>query len=125
MEYLVLQSFVSHDIVGTKNKTIIIQDEEFAESLIDANIIAKIGNKKTNKEKDKEIAELNNAISLLKEENNTLKAENEELVEKINSLEKISNEDEELENESSKENLETEQVNDNLDDKSILNTESN
>lgn len=123
MKYLVLQSFVSNDTVGTKNGYVTIQNEEFAKSLIDAKIISKVGSKETNK--DKEIAKLNTTISLLNEENTKLKAENEELVEKINSFEKISNEDNELENESSKENLENEQVNDNSDDKSILNTESN
>ena len=125
MKYLVLQSFVSNDTVGTKNGYVTIQNEEFAKSLIDAKIISKVGSKETNKEKDKEIAKLNTTISLLNEENTKLKAENEELVEKINFFEKISNEDNELENESSKENLENEQVNDNSDDKSILNTESN
>lgn len=125
MKYLVLQSFVSNDTVGTINGYVTIQNEEFAKSLIDAKIISKVGSKETNKEKDKEIAKLNTTISLLNEENTKLKAENEELVEKINSFEIISNEDNELENESSKENLENEQVNDNSDDKSILNTESN
>ena len=122
MKYLVLQSFVSNDVVGTKNGYVTIQNEEFAKSLMDAKIISKIGNKETNIEKDKVIAKLNTTISLL---NTKLKAENEELVKKINSFEKISSEDNELENESSKENLENEQVNDNLDDKSILNTENN
>lgn len=125
MKYLVLQSFVSNDVVGTKNGYVTIQNEEFAKSLMDAKIISKIGNKETNKEKDKEIVKLNTTISLLNKENTKLKAENEELVEKINSFEKISNEDNELENEYSKENLENEQVNGNLDDKSILNTENN
>lgn len=103
MKYLVLQSFVSNDTVGTKNGYVTIQNEEFAKSLMDAKIISKIGNKETNKEKDKEIAKLNTTISLLNEENTKLKAENEY----------------------SKKNLENEQVNDNLDNKSILNTESN
>lgn len=125
MQYLVLQSFVSNDVVGTKNGYVTIQNEEFAKSLMDAKIISKIGSKKTNKEKDEEIVKLNTTISLLNEENTKLKAENEELVEKINSFEKISNEDNELKNEYSKENLENEQVNGNLDDKSILNTENN
>ena len=51
MKYLVLQSFVSNDTVGTKNGYVTIQNEEFAKSLIDAKIISKVGNKETNKEK--------------------------------------------------------------------------
>ena len=125
MKYLVLQSFVSRDIAGTKNKHVIINDKEFAKTLINAKIIAKISDNRTDRETNKEIEELNATISLLNEKNTKLEAEKEELIKKINSFEKISDESKKLEDESNEKEPEKENVNENLDDKSILNTKNN